>query len=98
MSREPDDSGGYCCAMAGMHMGHDGDCGFGNAEERAKLLREKGPFRAPEGLWWCNECVEWVSGGTAEATGHKPDCLWHALASAESELAALRKRLTEALP
>ena len=22
----PDDSGGYCCVAAGMHMGHDEDC------------------------------------------------------------------------
>jgi len=22
----PDDSGGYCCVSAGMHMGHDEDC------------------------------------------------------------------------
>ena len=22
----PDDSGGFCCVMAAMHMGHDEDC------------------------------------------------------------------------
>jgi len=26
MTDKPDDSGGFCCVGAGMHMGHDKDC------------------------------------------------------------------------
>ena len=36
----PDDSPGYCCVMAGMHMGHDEDCPEKVAETHLDLIQD----------------------------------------------------------